>query len=140
MFDYKINDKLEANISASYNKIDASEPDRKTNSYDYKDGNYIIATNSSALNNRYFSILNEKDLAGKIDLTYTFNPKSELVKKLNFGGNYRNTNREFNFTQINFDVATNDVIVDINNPDAVFNQSGVNTTFKMSYLGILLRK
>ena len=131
LFDYKINDKLQANASASYNKIDASEPDRKTNSYDYKDGNYILATNSSVLNNRYFSVLNEKDLAGKAELTYTFNPEGELIKKLNFGANYRNTKREFDFTQINFDVPSNNVVIDINNPDAVFNQAGVNTTFKM---------
>ncbi|TDD99282.1 TonB-dependent receptor [Flavobacterium cellulosilyticum] len=131
LFDYKINEKLEANVSASYNKIDASEPDRKTNSYDYKDGNYILATNSSVLNNRYFSVLNEKDLAGKAELSYTFNPDAELIKKLNFGGNYRNTKREFDFTQINFDVPSNNVVIDINNPDAVFNQAGVNNTFKM---------
>tara|TARA_R110000868_G_scaffold1877_5_gene14895 strand:- start:2733 stop:5504 length:2772 start_codon:yes stop_codon:yes gene_type:complete len=131
LFDYRINDKLEANASVSYNKIEASEPDRKTNSYDFKDGKYILATNSSVLNNRYFSILNEKDLAGKAELSYTFNPEAELIKKINFGGNYRNTKREFDFTQINFDVPSNNVVIDINNPDAVFNQAGVNTTFKM---------
>jgi hypothetical protein len=46
LFDYRVNDKLEASASASYNKIDASEPDRKTNSYDFREGNYVIATNS----------------------------------------------------------------------------------------------
>jgi outer membrane receptor protein involved in Fe transport len=131
LFEYRINDKLEASASASYNKIDASEPDRKTNSYDFREGNYVIATNSSVLNNRFFSILNEKDLAGKFELNYSFNPEAELVKKINFGGNYRNTERQFDYTQINFDVATNDVVIDINNPDAVFNQSGVNNTFRM---------
>lgn len=131
LFDYKINKQLKANVSASYNSIDASEPDRKTNSYDFKDGNYIIATNSSVLNNRYFSTLNEKDLVGKIELDYALNPEAEFVKKITFGGNYRTTKRKFDFTQINFDVASNNIIIDSNNPDAVFNQAGVNTNFKM---------
>lgn len=133
LFDYKINDKLESNVSLAYNKIDSSEPDRKTNSYDFNNDNqqYFVATNSSSQNHRFFSILKEKDLNGKIDLTYAINPSAELVKKINFGGNFRNTDRKFDYTQINFNVASTDLYIDPNNPDAVFNQSGVNNTFTM---------
>ena len=128
LFDYKASDKWDTNVSVSYNTIDASEPDRKTNSYDYREdlNSYVVATNSSNLNQRFFSTLNEKDLAGKIDLTYTFDPNDELQKKLVFGGNYRKTDRDFENQNFNYNFFTPINIVDINNPDAVFNQENID--------------
>jgi outer membrane receptor protein involved in Fe transport len=128
LFDYKVTDKWDSNISVSYNTITASEPDRKTNSYDYKESlnSYVVATNSSSLNNRFFSTLDEKDLAGKIEATYTFNPNDDLQKKLVLGGNYRKTDRTFENTQFNYDFPLDTNTIDINNPDAVFNQNSLN--------------
>lgn len=132
LFEYKFSPKLETSAGFSYNTVRGSEPDRRTNSYDYDydgtDGtnNYVVGSNSVALNNRFFSTLDENDLAAKLDLTYTFNPEADLVKKISFGANYRNTERTFNYTQFNFDFADNTTAIEINNPDAVFNQAGLS--------------
>ena len=132
LFDNKFSSKLETSAGLSYNTVRGSEPDRRTNSYDYDyegtDGtnNYVVGSNSVALNNRFFSTLEENDLAAKLDFTYTFNPDADLVKKITFGSNYRNTKRTFNYTQFNFDFADNTTAIEINNPDAVFNQTGLN--------------
>ena len=128
LFDYKVSEKWDSNVSVSYNTIDASEPDRKTNSYDFREdiNSYVVATNSSNLNQRFFSTLNEKDLAGKVEFTYTFNPNNELEKKLTFGGNYRKTDRNFENTNFNYNFRFNTSVIDINNPDAVFNQQNID--------------
>tara|TARA_R110002050_G_scaffold108757_3_gene219619 strand:+ start:43991 stop:46759 length:2769 start_codon:yes stop_codon:yes gene_type:complete len=128
IINYKIFEKLDSNIGLSYNKINASEPDRRTNSYDFQEAKnrYVVATNSSSLNNRFFSTLKEDDLTGKIDLVYSLNPEEELVTKFAFGGNYRKTDRTFNFTQFNFDFPLNTNFIEIDDPDAVFNQTFVN--------------
>lgn len=128
LFDYKVSDKWNTNLSVSYNTIDSSEPDRKTNSFDYREdlNAYVVATNSASLNQRYFSTLNEKDLTGKLELTYTFNPSNDLQKKLVFGGNYRKTDRNFENQNFNYNFFTPNNVVDINNPDATFNQQNID--------------
>jgi len=125
--EYKVNDKINLNAGVAYNTIRASEPDRRTNSYDYdyngtNGGGYTISSNSSGANNRYFSTLKENDVTGKAEADYTFNPESSLQKILTVGVNVRNTTRDFSNTQFNFDF-NNPVPVDINNPDALFNQA-----------------
>ncbi|MHA3786959.1 TonB-dependent receptor [Flavobacterium hauense] len=127
--EYRFNDKIKANASVAYNMIRSSEPDRRTNSYDYDyngtNGNgYTVASNSAGLNNRFYSTLEENDIAGKLEGEYTFNPESNLKKILTVGFNIRSTDRTFNFTQINYDF-NNPVAIDINNPDAVFNQENL---------------
>ena len=123
--EYKFSNKLDANLGVGYNMVRGSEPDRKTNSYDYDyNGNngYVIGTNSAALNNRFFSTLEEDDITGRLELNYRFNPESELVKVLTLGGDFRNTERTFEYTQFNFHFNT-PIPVDINNPDLLFNQT-----------------
>jgi TonB-dependent receptor len=132
IFDYKVSNKFNAKISAAYNMIRGSEPDRKTNSYDFSNtlNGYVIATNSPALNHRFFSSLEENDLVGKAEFEYDFNAdkteENELFKKITFGVDARTTNRRFEATQFNFDFATNNIVVDLNNPDAIFNQANVD--------------
>ncbi len=127
LVDYKLSDKWDVNLGGSFSTIDGSEPDRRTNSatFDSVSNTYFVATNSPALNNRFFSILNEDDIAGKFEIAYTFNPDADLVKKLSFGANYRNTDRRFDYTILNFDAAGNNPI-DINNPDRFFNQTNLD--------------
>jgi len=126
LFDYKFSEKISVNASAGYNMIRGSEPDRKTNSYDYRNGQYYVGTNSSALNHRFFSILDEDDVVGKLEGSYVFNPESELQKTLIVGTNFRNTQRTFQSIQFNYDFPSNNVAVDIDNPEAVFNQENLN--------------
>lgn len=127
IFDYEFSNKFSLNASAAYNMVRGSEPDRKTNSYNYVDGHYVVATNSSVLNHRYFSTLDENDYIGKVEGKYTFNPDSDLKKVLTFGGNIRKTERDFSAIQFNYNFFTNDNVVDINNPDATFSQENLNS-------------
>ena len=77
--DYKFTDKISANAGLAYNTIRGTEPDRKTNEYLYDDinGNYRLSTDSAGDNNRYFSTLNETDLAAKAEVNYAFNPAAD---------------------------------------------------------------
>ncbi|AWM13845.1 TonB-dependent receptor [Flavobacterium sediminis] len=126
LFDYEFSTKFSLNISTGYNMIRGSEPDRKTNSYDFINGQYVVATNSSVLNHRYFSTLDENDYSAKAEGKYTLNPDSELKQVITVGGNIRKTERDFSAIQFNYNFFTNTNIVDIDNPDAVFNQENLD--------------
>lgn len=128
--EYKFSDRVSANAGVAYNMMRGSEPDRRTNSYDYDyDGtnrnSYLVGSNSAGLNNRFFSTLEENDITGKLEASYTFNPESNLQKVLTVGANFRTTERDFEFSQINYDF-NNPVPVDINNPEALFNQANLS--------------
>ena len=128
--EYRVNEKINLNAGVAYNTISASEPDRRTNSYDFdyegsNGGGYTISSNSAGANNRYYSTLKENDITGKAEAAYTFNPESNLQKVLTVGGNVRSTDRTFDNTQINFDF-DRPVAVDVNNPDALFNQANLD--------------
>ncbi len=124
--DYKFSDKISANIGAVYSTMRGTEPDRKTNAYAMTEtGSYILSANSPGDNNRYFSTLNENDFSGKAEAGYTFNPNADLPVVLTLGGNYRKTDRTFNF--IEFDYQQSGLAVDPNDPDAVLNQQGLNS-------------
>lgn len=128
--DYKFSDKFTLDFRGAYNMIRGSEPDRKTNSYDYDydntaGGGRILATNSSATNNRWFSTLEENDLVGKLEGRYTFNPEENLLKTLTFGADARNTKRTFEYNQFNYDF-DGETPIDMNNPEGVFNQANLD--------------
>jgi outer membrane receptor protein involved in Fe transport len=129
--DYKFNNKFSASIGAVYSTLRGTEPDRKTNAYAMTNsGSYILSANSPGDNNRFFSVLNENDLGAKAEVNYTFNPESNLPAVLTLGGSYRKTDRTFNFNE--FDYQQSGLSVDINNPDAVLNQQGLNAgAFKL---------
>jgi len=122
--DYKFGSKISANIGAMYSTLRGTEPDRKTNAYAMNSGSYILSANSPGDNNRFFSILNENDLAAKAEVNYKFNPEANLPVVLTLGGNYRKTDRTFNFTE--FDYQQNGLSVNPNNPDAVLNQQSLS--------------
>jgi len=123
--DYKFNSKVNANIGAVYSTLRGTEPDRKTNAYAMTNsGSYILSANSPGDNNRFFSILDENDFGAKAEVNYTFNPEANLPVVLTLGGNYRKTDRTFNFTE--FDYQQSGLSVDPNNPDAVLNQQSLN--------------
>lgn len=116
-----ISDQLTMNASASFNLATGNEPDRRTNSYEFDGENYIINTNSPAFNHRFYSSLNEQDVVGNLSFTYNLKGDHKVIA----GYNIRLTNRDFEATQFNFDFEEQDV-VDINNPDATFNQENLD--------------
>lgn len=124
-----ISEKLSLEAGASYNTIRGYEPDRRTNTY-VIDVNTDVAraASGSALNSRFYSNLKENDLAGKLYLDYALNGKNEYSKnsKVRLGYNYRDTNRHFNYTQLNY-ILDSPAVVDIDNPDtSLFNQQSLN--------------
>lgn len=129
--EYKFNKNISANIGGVYSTLRGTEPDRKTNAYAMTgSGSYILSANSPGDNNRFFSTLDENDLATKAEVNYKFNPEANLPVVLTLGGNYRKTDRTFNFTE--FDYQQNGLSVDPNNPDAALNQQNLNAgAFKL---------
>ncbi|PJJ09710.1 TonB-dependent receptor [Flavobacterium sp. 1] len=129
--EYKFNDKISINAGAVYSTVRGTEPDRKTNAYAMNtSGNYILSSNSPGDNNRYFSTLDENDFGANAEAVYTINPNADKQIQIVFGGNYRKTDRTFNFTEIDFQQGG--LAIDPNNPDAVLNQANLNAgTFNL---------
>ncbi|WP_281636471.1 TonB-dependent receptor [Flavobacterium marginilacus] len=123
--EYKFNDKISINAGAVYSTVRGTEPDRKTNAYAKNtSGNYILSSNSPGDNNRYFSTLDENDFGANAEAVYKINPNADKQIQIVFGGNYRKTDRTFNFTEIDFQQGG--LAIDPNNPDAVLNQANLN--------------
>ena len=100
-----LSEKLSLEAGASYNTIRGYEPDRRTNTYVIDvNADEARAASGSALNNRFYSSLEEDDLAGKLYLDYELNGKNEDSNnsRIRLGYNYRDTDRTFNYTQLNF--------------------------------------
>lgn len=124
-----LSEKLHLEGGISYNTIRGYEPDRRTNTYviDVND-NIARSASGSALNNRFYSSLEENDLAGKLALEYALNGKNEDLKnsKIRLGYNFRDTQRIFEYTQLNY-IFDSPAVVDIHNPDtSLFNQQSLN--------------
>lgn len=123
--EHKFNDKISINAGAVYSTVRGTEPDRKTNAYALNtSGNYILSSNSPGDNNRYFSTLDENDFGANAEAVYTIKPNADKQIQIIFGGNYRKTDRTFNFTEIDFQQGG--LAIDPNNPDAVLNQANLN--------------
>ena len=129
---FSLTEKLNLEAGASYNTIRGYEPDRRTNTY-VIDVNEDVAraASGSALNNRFYSDLEEDDYAGKLYLNYkikgaTTTEDNEGNSAIKIGYNYRQTDRLFRYTQLNY-IFDRPAEVDINNPDtSLFNQESLN--------------
>ena len=123
---FNLKDNLKLNINASYNLIRGNEPDRRTSSFIRKTADnenfFRVTAGSAGLNHRFYSNLNENDLTAQAHLSYALkNDKGNITTGLDF----RNTNRMFTFRQFNFQFNSQER-VDLNNPDALFNQTNLN--------------
>jgi outer membrane receptor protein involved in Fe transport len=122
---YKFSERLNFEAKGSLNFIRGNEPDRRTNKYLFRDNFYSPQTNSAGENERYFSKLEENDYTARGKFDYKLKKDEDDVSSLEFGGDYRYTERLFSATIFNHDFSTR-VNIDINNPDAVFNQNAIN--------------
>ncbi len=123
-----LNAKTILNLGVSYNTTRGYEPDRRTNTYTLNGETYLVALGASQFTNRFYSDLEENDLAAKASLAYEFGKKEKensIHGTVRIGANFRQTDREFNFTQFNFDVRRF-FAVDIDNPDSFFNQESLD--------------
>ena len=128
---YKFSERLNFEAKGSLNFIRGNEPDRRTNKYLLRDGFYSPQTSSAGENERFFSKLEENDYAAKGKFSYKLKEDDEDVSVLEFGGDYRYTERLFSATIFNHDFSTR-VAIDIDNPDAIFSQSSIdNNIFEL---------
>jgi outer membrane receptor protein involved in Fe transport len=128
---YKFSDRLNLEAKGSLNFIRGNEPDRRTNKYLLRDAFYSPQTSSAGENERFFSKLEENDYAAKGKFTYKLKEDEEDSSVLEFGGDYRYTERLFSATIFNHDFSTR-VAIDIDNPDAIFGQSSIdNNIFEL---------
>ncbi len=129
-----ITENLALDLGVSYNTTRGNEPDRSSFLHRFNGTTYSPITGSAGANSRFYSKLTEDDLAGKAILTYSFDKEWEddqLVRNIRVGYNYRNTDRQFDFTQFNHDFRTL-TVVDIDNPDGLYNQQSLqNGTFEL---------
>lgn len=136
--EFKITDKLTADVGGSFNIARSDEPDRRQNTFLRIDDEFRVAAGSAGLNHRFFSELKEDDIAGRAILTYNLNnatdeysEEDEKINLVKVGVNYRNTDRQFDFIQFNQDFFSQTPI-DRANPDAIFNQESIdNNIFRI---------
>jgi TonB-dependent receptor len=128
---YKFSDRLELEAKGSLNFIRGNEPDRRTNKYLLRDGFYNPQTSSAGENERFFSKLQENDYAAKGKLTYKLKEDEDDKSTIDFGADYRYTERLFAATIFNHGFSQR-IPITIDNPDAIFNQNSIdNNLFVM---------
>lgn len=128
---FQLSDRYTLEAKGSINFVQGNEPDRRTNKYLFRDNFYSPQTNSAGENERYFSKLQEIDYNGYGKFIYKLNEDDEDLSVLEFGGNFRYTERLFSATIFNHGFNTRTAI-DIDNPDAVFNQTSLdNNIFRL---------
>ena len=127
---FKFSDRLNFETKGSLNFIRGNEPDRRTNKYLLRDDYYSPQTSSAGENERYFAKLEENDYAANGKFSYKLK-KGEDISVLELGGDYRYTERLFSATIFNHDFSSR-VAIDLENPDAVFNQNSIdNSIFEL---------
>ncbi|MEN8964949.1 MAG: carboxypeptidase-like regulatory domain-containing protein, partial [Polaribacter sp.] len=90
---YKFSERVNFEAKGSLNFIRGNEPDRRTNKYLLRDNFYSPQTSSAGENERYFAKLEENDYAAKGKLSYKLKEDEEDISVLEFGGDYRYTER-----------------------------------------------
>lgn len=124
-----VSDKLVLDVRGSFNSIRGNEPDRRTNSYKSNGETYSANSGSAASNHRFYSFLKENDAAANITASYAFG--TGINNKIALGYNFRNTNRDFEAVQFNFDWNVLPAISK-DHPDDVFNQASIdNNIFEL---------
>ena len=123
---YKISERLDAEAKGSLNFIRGNEPDRRTNNYLLRDDFYSPDPSSAGSNERFFSKLQENDYAAKAKLTYKLKDDEDDKSIIDVGADYRYTERLFAATIFNHGFQGR-FPIEIDNPDAVFNQNSIDT-------------
>lgn len=124
--DFKLSDRLDFETKIAYNFVKSHEPDRRTNKYLFRDGFYSPQTNSAGENERYFSELSESDYNFISNFDYKLKDDDEDSSVLEFGGNFRYTDRSFSATIFNHEFNRR-FPIEIDNPDAVFNNDNLQS-------------
>jgi outer membrane receptor protein involved in Fe transport len=128
---YKFSERLALEAKGSLNFVRGNEPDRRTNKYLLRDGFYNPQTSSAGENERFYSKLQENDYAAKGKLSYKLKEDEDDKSVIDFGADYRYTERLFAATIFNHGFSQR-IPITIDNPDAIFNQNSIdNNLFVM---------
>lgn len=128
---FKLNEKIDLDAKGSFNLIRGSEPDRRSNKFLFRNGQYNPDPSSAGNNERYFSQLNENDLAAIVSATYKLESTDDFTRNIEVGYNFRNTNRDFEALIYNHDFFSL-VPIELDNPDVIFNQNNLTSgTFEL---------
>jgi hypothetical protein len=127
---HQLNDMTKLDWGLSYNVTDTEVPDRLQNTYRMLDnGSYVLGQNQITDNHRYFHYLNENEAALNFALSRIMGGSEEDYQlKLTLGYSGRFKNRDFNATQFNFRVHTDqrNTIVNPENIGGFFNQENLD--------------
>lgn len=146
---------LEFNWAGSFSTASSTEPDRKQLIYLYdegvtQDGEYDFNAVDRIDNHRFFSWLNETEISAKAEIKLSNYTEKTLEDKdlmpstpynLKLGFNQKMKTRDFDYRQFIYDVNNIDQVypngTDINNPDAVFNDTnhGINNGYYILEVG-----
>lgn len=124
---FNISDRFSITLDAGYNITRADEPDRRQNTFVYDGSDYRVAVGTPSFNLRFYSQLEENEIVGNLKTSYKIGELDSEINngEISLGYNYKDTDRIFNFLQFNHDFGS-PVSININNPDAVFNQQGIS--------------
>ncbi|WP_373057734.1 TonB-dependent receptor domain-containing protein [Zunongwangia sp. H14] len=132
---FKLSERLDLNAAVAYNMTRANEPDRRQNTFVYNGSNYRVAVGTPAYNLRFFSELEENEIAGHLNFNYKIGEIEDdgsTKGQINLGYDYKDTDRTFEFLQFNHDFGS-PAPVDTNNPDLLFNDENLsNNTFRLT--------
>ncbi len=130
--EHKVGENLKLDWAVGYNNVFSHEPDRKRVSIENyhlaldndPNTNPVFFTNNPFDNQRYFQDIEDEELNGRINLSYS---PSEKVT-WNFGYNGRTKERNFDNIRYGYNFSNNRLpITDVNNLDAIFNINNLNT-------------
>ncbi len=136
--EHKINNQFDFDWGGAYNFNKNTVPDRRQstvlpNVNEEPNGpkSFLLISNDSD-NHRFYSDLEEEEIAGNASVTYKFNKDEDEVYKgklkLGYSGRFKNV--DFDATQFNFAITIRGVnqpiINDVYNLDSYFNQQNLN--------------
>ena len=125
--------KINMNLGISYNMILGSEPDRRVNTFikneeDLNNVTIRLAKNGPKDNHRFYSALDERDLATRFLLSYQLGEKegdnSRNYGEVQLGYNGRLTNRHFDAITFGHEINSQLNIEDWKDVDLILNQQG----------------
>jgi hypothetical protein len=133
---HEINNATDISWGLAYNSISSDIPDRIQNTFRMlENGDYVLGQNQITDNHRYYHYLKENEFALHAKIEYKFLTESkEILKsqeyklKLSFGYTGRLKLRDFEATQYNFRIHTDQrgTIVDPDNISSFFNQENLD--------------
>lgn len=123
----------DVNWGLSYNNVSSDLPDRIQNTFRSEGSTTYLGQNQITDNHRYYHYLDEYEIAGNVDVDYSFNKVNEgnSKGKIIAGGFFRTKSRDFNSTQYNFRIAGEhrDTPVFPENLDLFFNQQNLDNDY-----------